>query len=506
MALTRITQGVIKPNENYDTHDINSTGIITATGLNISGNASIGGVLTYEDVTSIDSVGLITARDGVFIPDSKKLQLGNAAGSADLQLYHDSSNSYIKDQGTGQLIIDGNAVILQYSSGTKLETTNTGVNIVGSLTVNGSAVGGVDSDGSQNTIGGTNAGDSIVSGGTENTVFGYNAGTAISTGDSNTFFGSRAGRSVSTGLSNTGVGYNVMGNASGNNNAALGEDAGNGMGDGRFHVAIGKACFSNTNQLGSQENNIVIGYLADVSSSSVSNEMTLGNTNINHLRVPGIGVTFATSGNHISGITTFSSNIHLGDTSSGSLYIGAGNDFRLYHNGQNSVLAHLAGTPNNGGGLFLDSATYITMRQNGNVKAIECVQYDAVKLYHNGSQKLETTSYGVYVGGIVSDSIGNVRDIPQNNTSGSYTLTSSDAGKHVRATGQITIPSGVFAAGQAITIYNNSSSPITIVQGSSTTVYDSNDASTGNKTLKARGLCTILCESNNGFVASGNFS
>ena len=31
MPLTRITRGVIKPNENYDTHDINSTGIITAT-------------------------------------------------------------------------------------------------------------------------------------------------------------------------------------------------------------------------------------------------------------------------------------------------------------------------------------------------------------------------------------------------------------------------------------------------------------------------------------------
>ena len=44
MALTRITKGVIKPNENYDTHNINSTGIITATGANISGNMSVGGV------------------------------------------------------------------------------------------------------------------------------------------------------------------------------------------------------------------------------------------------------------------------------------------------------------------------------------------------------------------------------------------------------------------------------------------------------------------------------
>ena len=45
MALTKITRGVIKPNENYDTHNINSTGIITATqfhgdGSNLTGLAS----------------------------------------------------------------------------------------------------------------------------------------------------------------------------------------------------------------------------------------------------------------------------------------------------------------------------------------------------------------------------------------------------------------------------------------------------------------------------------
>jgi len=96
-----------------------------------SGNLNVGGVLTYEDVKNVDSVGIVTAREGVFIPDSKKLQLGNAAGSADLQLYHDGSNSYIKDQGTGQLVIDGNAVILQYSASTKLATTSTGIDVTG---------------------------------------------------------------------------------------------------------------------------------------------------------------------------------------------------------------------------------------------------------------------------------------------------------------------------------------------------------------------------------------
>ena len=93
MALTRITKGVIKPNENYDTHNIVSTGIVTSVGLDVNGNAdisgslSVGGVLTYEDVTSIDSVGIITARSGLvspyadiddFVSVGSNIHLGNA--------------------------------------------------------------------------------------------------------------------------------------------------------------------------------------------------------------------------------------------------------------------------------------------------------------------------------------------------------------------------------------------------------------------------------------------
>jgi len=41
------------------------TGVITATTANVTGNMTVGGVLTYEDVTNIDSVGVITARSGI---------------------------------------------------------------------------------------------------------------------------------------------------------------------------------------------------------------------------------------------------------------------------------------------------------------------------------------------------------------------------------------------------------------------------------------------------------
>ena len=100
MALTKITRGVIKANENYDTHNINSTGIVTAVSANFTGNVSIGGTLTYQDVTNIDSVGVITARAGVKVPDSQKIFLGTGD---DLQIYHDGNHSQIKDNGTGNL-------------------------------------------------------------------------------------------------------------------------------------------------------------------------------------------------------------------------------------------------------------------------------------------------------------------------------------------------------------------------------------------------------------------
>ena len=66
----------------------NITSVGTLSSLNVSGNVSIGGTLTYEDITNIDSVGLITAREGIFIPDSKKLHIGNTAGTGDLQIHH----------------------------------------------------------------------------------------------------------------------------------------------------------------------------------------------------------------------------------------------------------------------------------------------------------------------------------------------------------------------------------------------------------------------------------
>jgi len=72
MSFTRVVGPGIHTQSNIDSHNIKSTGIITATkfdgpfdSLTVSGNLSIGGTITYEDVTNVDSVGVITARSGI---------------------------------------------------------------------------------------------------------------------------------------------------------------------------------------------------------------------------------------------------------------------------------------------------------------------------------------------------------------------------------------------------------------------------------------------------------
>ena len=147
----------------------NLTGALTGTTANFSGNVSVGGTLTYEDVTNVDSVGLVTARDGVFIPDTKELKIGNTAGSPDLKIYHDSSDSWILSN-TGSTIVaadtfliknknnsaslarfnNGSDVKLYFNNNQKLATTNTGVTVTGTVIAtsyegDGSNLTGVDS-------------------------------------------------------------------------------------------------------------------------------------------------------------------------------------------------------------------------------------------------------------------------------------------------------------------------------------------------------------------------
>jgi hypothetical protein len=114
------------------------------------------------------------------------------------------------------------------------------------------------------------------------------------------------------------------------------------------------------------------------------------------------------------------------------------------------------------------------------------------------------TAATISASGAISDSIGNVRTVPENTQTTGYTLVATDNGKYINiTTGGVTVPSGVFTSGQSITIYNNSASSQTITQGTSVTMYQVGTATTGNRTLAQRGLCTVLCVASNTFVITG---
>ena len=73
MAFTKVTNAGIGSTNTVLLHNLNVVGTVTATdgifsGIgSFGGNVTIGGVLTYEDVTNVDSVGLITARNGITV-------------------------------------------------------------------------------------------------------------------------------------------------------------------------------------------------------------------------------------------------------------------------------------------------------------------------------------------------------------------------------------------------------------------------------------------------------
>ena len=102
------------------------------------------------------------------------------------------------------------------------------------------------------------------------------------------------------------------------------------------------------------------------------------------------------------------------------------------------------------------------------------------------------------------------RNIPQSGSdkTTSYQLAVGDVGKFVGvgASGAITIPDATFAAGDVISIFNNTSGAITITCTITTAYIAGTDADKATMTLATRGVATILFLSGTVCVVSGNVS
>ena len=148
MANTRITQGVIKPNEDYDVRHINATGIITAQNLNLTG------VLTYEDVTNVDSIGVITARKGIV-----------SSGVVTATAFHGDGSALTGIDATALKDSGGNVKIQAQASG----AMHTGFSTMQNLRVTGIATFGSGSTTINNNV--INVGTALTLGHTQGLQF-----------------------------------------------------------------------------------------------------------------------------------------------------------------------------------------------------------------------------------------------------------------------------------------------------------------------------------------------
>jgi hypothetical protein len=135
------------------------------------------------------------------LADDTKLKLGN---SGDLEIYHDGSNSYIDEVGTGALFYRGgtqtfqnatgtktmltlnaaSSVDLRFNNSTKLSTTNTGISVTGEITASGAiSSSGIVSMTTASIGGGLFTSASLAGGGGTTVVAnpGGSPGTALST-------------------------------------------------------------------------------------------------------------------------------------------------------------------------------------------------------------------------------------------------------------------------------------------------------------------------------------
>ena len=116
---------------------ITVTGVVTATSLSqnisgnltVSGNLGVGGTVTYEDVTNVDSIGIITARGGIQIGAGGTI---GSSGGGIVTFFGDGSQltgidaTALKD-GSGNVIVQASGSAVSVTAGKHLNpaTTNT---------------------------------------------------------------------------------------------------------------------------------------------------------------------------------------------------------------------------------------------------------------------------------------------------------------------------------------------------------------------------------------------
>ena len=350
--------------------------------------------LTSGAVTTVkiadDAVTGAKIADNLDIPDNNKIRFGTGN---DLQIFHDGSNSFINEVGTGGLYVrsqntfnlqkagtseymlkattDG-SVELYHDNAKKLETTSSGAKITGVL------------EGDSNLLLKTGSGNNSVilkSNNELETLLQATVNGAVELYHDN----SKKFETSANGVDVTGNLFMPDSTTGDTGRIKLGDQEDLQI----YHTGSQATVDSNTGDLYLRADGSI--YLQTNDSESAISCTTNGAVELYHdnekklnTTAGGVLVTgdFATTG---SG-GTITANEHLkipNDT--GKLYLGASNDLEIYHDGTNSILQ------NNTGVFYLKTINgefSLVARPNG-----------ATELYHDHSKKLETTSSGATITG-----------------------------------------------------------------------------------------------------------
>ena len=283
---------------------------------------------------------------GVKMNDGKKLILGD---SADLQIYHDGNHSIITDAGTGNLRVQTNNLRIENAAGTQNQALFTEGGSVELYHANSKKFETISNG--ANITGGLN-----IDGGTIHNT--YDA-TLHVTATNNNDWGAIIDK------------YNGSANEYG------------------LRVDVG-------------------------SSASYAVQVTGNNSSV--FRVAGNGNVYANEfhgdGSNLTGINTdlvSDTSPQLGgdlDTNDHEIFLddnhaikfGAGNDLVIESDGTNGFIKNHVG-----GAIYVRANANVQLMTNassgGADNAVTCVNNGAVKLYYDNDQKIETTSYGISVGG-----------------------------------------------------------------------------------------------------------